>query len=130
MNMKSKIAALVGALMLVASLGAFASGLVGQKAAVTTDLAAYFAARGADVSYLNVDAASIPADQLAKINAIVSVADDTSVTTDDHDVLNSLVNAALNKAITADDSPVYLTLGTTVYQAEQGTSDDDGWIAI
>jgi hypothetical protein len=135
MNLTSKIASLAAAMLLVAGIGAFASEKaaavpVGQKAAVTQDLAAFFAAHGADPQYLNVDAAVIPASELAKIMAIVNTADDTTVTTDDHDVLNRLVSAAMSKSITAVDSPVYLKLGTMVYQAEEGSSADDAWIAI
>jgi hypothetical protein len=135
MKMNSKIIALVSALMLVAGIGAFASGTtetvpVGQKAAVTTELAQFFADRGADPQYLNVAPSAIPAEQLVKIMAIVNTADDTTVTTDDHDVMNSLVSGALSKAITAVDSPVYIRLGSTVYYAEEGTSDDDAWVTL
>jgi hypothetical protein len=133
MKLRNKVLSLAAALLMVAGIAAFASTQavpVGQKAAVTQELAAFFTARGADAQYLNVDASAIPASDLAKIQAIVNTADDTTVTTDDHDILNSLVSAALGKSINAVDSPVYLKLGTTVYQAEEGTSDDDAWVAL
>jgi hypothetical protein len=117
---KSMVMVLAAAALLVGSAFAASASTVGTKAAVTPALAAYFSSNGVDAAYLDVAPSSIPADVMSKINDILTRADDTVNAVLYHTDLTALVNAALASAVTADYSPVYLELGRTVYQAEQG----------
>ncbi len=111
------------ALLAAAALPAVASTDYGRLVPVSQELKDFFAARGVDPQYLGMDQAQVPADQWARIVKVVTAYDDPDVMTDDHDRLNTLVMSALIDATSELDSPVYITLGNSVWIHQQ-VSDD------
>jgi hypothetical protein len=125
MNRTGKLITLVGALLLAAGVGAFASNAIAQdarfvKVAVTQDLAAFFSARGVDPQYLSAASSDIPADQLALINRIIATADDPDNAVYTHSELTRLVTSALQRAAVAEYVPYYITLGSYLWEMELG----------
>ena len=68
------------------------------KAAVTGEIAAFFAERGVDPQYLGKAASEIPQDQLNLINKIIATPDDADNSVYTHSTLTSLVLGALESA--------------------------------
>jgi hypothetical protein len=127
MNRFFKVAALAGALLVAAGSVAMASTVSsepGRQVAVTQELKDFFAANGADASYLGMAKSSVPAAEWAKIVAVVNTPDVTDDTTDTHDVLNSLVGKALGNATSTIDDPVYMNLGGEQWVYELVADDD------
>lgn len=128
MNRKLKIAAVAAALMVAVTFSAMAvvstPSNPGRLVAINQEIKDFFAARGCNPAYLGLAKSQVPAAEWAKIEAVLTVADDTDVTTDDHDVLNSLVMMTLMNATTTTDDPVYLDLGDQRWIFEQDTDDD------
>ncbi len=128
MNRTLKIAAIAAALLVAVSFSAMAvvstPSNPGRSVAIAQEIKDFFAARGVNTAYLGMDKSAVPAGEWAKIEAVLNVADDTTVTTDDHDVLNTLVMEALMQATTTTDDPVYLDLGNHRWIYEQDTDDD------
>ena len=123
MNRTLKIAAIAAALMVAVSFSAMAvvatASAPGRLVPIHQDIKDWFAARGCNPVYLDMDKSQVPAAEWAKILAVVDTPDDTSVTTDDHDVLNTLVIEALMQANTTTDDPVYMDLGNQRWIYEQ-----------
>ncbi len=120
---RSKAFIIAAVLICAVGISAFADAAPGRLVPVTQDIKDFFAARGADPSYLGLPKAQVPAEEWAKIVKIVNTPDVADVMTDDHDMLNSLVLAALiNETITTDD-PVYMTIGNSQW-IHQSVSDN------
>ena len=122
--MRTRLSKVMGAaaiLLLAAAFGAFAAP-VGQQVAVTSDIAAFFSARGVDPQYLGKADSAVPAAQLALINRIVATPDDTLNATYDHSTLVSLVLGALDAAAVQDYVPYYMEIGSNVWTVELGSN--------
>jgi hypothetical protein len=114
-----RIAALAAALVLAAVLPVAASGvqessIVGRMVAPSADTLAFFQARGVDAQYVGKAQNEVPADQWAKIKAIVA-SDDASVVDGVHNTLNSLVGADLHNATITIGETVYMVIGNSVW---------------
>ena len=142
--MKSRFlatAVMVGALVLGAAFVASAAP-VGREAPITQDLAAYFAGYGVDAQYLGVSTDTVPADQLAKIDAVLNLQDDKVNGLYPHTQLTMLVMQALTAAVDKANDPVYVAIGGQVWEKEFGvdpatvpstaafTASQDSWIPI
>jgi hypothetical protein len=119
-----KLSVMVLALAAVSMIGALSvsAAPVGTKATISKDLAAYFSSNGVDAQYLNVASSTIPAGVMGKINDILTKPDDTVNGVLYHTNLVGLINANLTQAITGDYAPVYIQLGSAIYEGEQGVS--------
>jgi hypothetical protein len=128
MNRTLKIAAIAAALLVAVSFSAMAvvstPSNPGRNVAIAQEIKDFFAARGVNPAYLGLAKSAVPAAEWAKIEAVLNVADDTTVTTDDHDVLNSMVLGTLLQATTTTDDPVYMDIGNQRWVYEQDTDDD------
>jgi hypothetical protein len=128
MNRTLKIAAIAAALLVAVSFSAMAvvstPSNPGRNVVIAQEIKDFFAARGANPAYLGLAKSAVPAAEWTKIEAVLNVADDTTVTTDDHDVLNTMVMEALMLATTTTDDPVYMDLGDHRWIYEQDTADD------
>jgi hypothetical protein len=128
MNRTLKIAAIAAALLVAVSFSAMAvvstPSNPGRNVVIAQEIKDFFAARGANPAYLGLAKSAVPAAEWAKIEAVLNVADDTTVTTDDHDVLNTMVIEALMLATTTTDDPVYMDIGSHRWIYEQDTDDD------
>jgi hypothetical protein len=128
MNRTLKIAAIAAALLVAVSFSAMAvvstPANPGRNVVITQEIKDFFAARGVNPAYLGLAKSAVPAAEWAKIEAVINVADDTTVTTDDHDALNSMVMGTLLQATTTTDDPVYMDIGTGRWIYEQDTDDD------
>jgi hypothetical protein len=135
------IAAMVGVLVLGAAFVASAAP-VGREAPITQDLASYFAGYGVDAQYLGVPTNTIPADQLAKIEAVLNLQDDKTNGLYPYTTLTRLVQEALSAAVDKVNDPVYVELGGKVWEKEFGvdpstvpstavfTASQDAWVPI
>ena len=115
---------------------------VGREAPISKDLAAYFAGYGVDPQYLGVPTNTVPADQLAKIEAVLNLKDDTANGLYPYTTMTRLVQEALSAAVDKVNDPVYVEIGGKVWLKEFGvnpatvpstavfTASQDEWVPI
>ena len=118
MNRFSKIAVAVGIMLFAVGFIAMAdapmaSTFPGRLVPISQEVKDFFSARGVDPSYLGQDQSQVPADQWAKIEAILSEPSSGAFTPSGHDIVNDLVMSNLMLSSTGRDDPVYTDIGSS-----------------